>query len=90
MKKEKDGEFRLLTLSNVDSDHLHRLDDVARPFICQVVVVVIGVQRWLGAVEQGLPEMVVVGGGDAVEGDGENLVHQMRGKELGGDWVREL
>ena len=40
MKKEKDGEFRLLTLSNVDSDHLHHLDDVARPLICQVVVVV--------------------------------------------------
>ena len=52
MKKEKDGEFRLLTLSNVDSDHLHRLDDVARLLICQVVVVVVGVQRWLGAVEQ--------------------------------------
>ena len=51
MKKDKDGEFRLLTLSNVDSDHLHRLDDVARPLICQVVVVVVGVQRWLGAVE---------------------------------------
>ena len=55
--KEKDSEFRLLTFSNVDS---HRLDDVAHPLMCQVVVVVVGVQRWLGAVEQCLPEMVVV------------------------------
>ena len=32
----------------------------------------------------------MVGGGDVVEGDSEDLVHQMRGKELCGDWVREL
>ena len=45
--KEKDGELRLLTLSNVDSDHRHHLDDVAHPWMCQVVVVVVvGVQRW--------------------------------------------
>ena len=53
------------------SDHHRRLDDVAHPLMCQVVVVVVGVQRWLGAVE---PVMVVVGGGDAVEGDGEDFV----------------
>ena len=29
--------------------------------------------------------MLVVGGGDTVEGDGEDLVHYMRGKELGGE-----
>ena len=32
----------------------------------------------------------MVSSGDAVEGDGEDLVHQMRGKELGGDWVESV
>ena len=59
------------TLSNVDSDHHRRLDDMAHPLMRQVIVIVFGVQRWLGAVE---PVMVVVRGGDTVEGDGENLV----------------
>ena len=53
------------------SDHRRRLDNVAHLLMCQVVVVVVGVQRWLGAVE---PVMVVVGGSDAAEGDGEDLV----------------
>ena len=53
------------------------------------VVVVVRVQWWLGAVEQWLPEMAVIGN-DAVEGDGEDLVHQMRGNELGGDWVERV
>ena len=61
----------MLTLSNVYIDHRRRLDDMAHLLMCQIVVVVVGVQRWLGAVE---PVMVVVGGGDAVEGDGEDLV----------------
>ena len=61
----------MLTLSNVYSDRHRRLDDVAHPLMYQVVVIVVGVQRWLGAVE---PVMVVVGGGDAVEGDGEDFV----------------
>ena len=30
----------------------------------------------------------MVRGGDAVEGDGENLVHQMRGKVLSGKSVK--
>ena len=61
----------MLTLSNVYSDHRRRLDDVAHALMCQVVVVVVGVQRWLGAVE---PVMVVVGGGETMEGGGEDLV----------------
>ena len=32
--------------------------------------------------------MVVVGGGDAVEGDGEDLAHQMRRKALSGKSVK--
>ena len=79
-------------MSNVDSDngmHYHCLDDVACLLMCQVIVVVTGVQWWLGAVKQWLLEMVVVGGGsDTVEGDGEDLVHQMRGKELGAESVK--
>ena len=51
--------------------------------MCQVVVVV-RVQQWLEAVEQWFLEMVV-GGNDTVKGDGEDLMHQMRGKGLGGE-----
>ena len=74
----------------MDSDddiHHHCLDDMACLLMCQVVVIVIGMQQWLGAVEQWLLEMVVVGGSDTAEEDGEDLVHQMRGKELGGECV---
>ena len=69
------------------SDHRRRLDDMAHPLMCHVVVVVVGVQRWLGAVE---PVMVVVGGGDTVEGDGEDFVIRWEGSNMGGDWVKRV
>ena len=70
-----------------DNDmHCKHLNDLACPLMCQVVVVVVRVQQWLEAVEQWFMEMVV-GGNDTVKGDGEDLMHQMRGKGLGGESV---